>query len=171
MPRISRMLLDYPYYHIITRGVQKQIVFKCKNDFIKYLEIAKKAKRKYKILIYAYCLMSNHVHLLIETESAKSMSKFMHWLNRRYSEYYNARYKLAGHLWQGRYISKPILKDQYLIDCAYYIETNPIRANIVNNITDYSWCSYKERYLSQKEYLLDDIKGDTLKADSKTVQD
>jgi len=152
-------MLDYPYYHIITRGVQKQTVFKSGKDFTVYLEIVKKAKKKYKIQIYAYCLMSNHIHLLIETDTAKTMSKFMQQLNRKYSVYYNNKYKLTGHLWQDRYISKPILKEQYLLDCAYYIETNPIRAGLTANIIDYEWCSYRERYLSEKEYLLDDMKG------------
>ena len=139
MPRLPRAFINQSCYHIITRGNQKQKVFRQNKDYVIYLKILKKAKQKYKILIYSYCLMPNHVHLLIETLSSINMSKFMHWLNRGYSAYFNASYKTSGHLWQGRFISKPILKDQYMIHCANYIEPNPLRTKIpmVNNISDY----------------------------------
>lgn len=160
MPRLNRALMDYSYYHIITRGVRKQTVFRDDIDFINYLKIAKRAKKKFKILVYAYCLMANHVHMLVETETSKNMSKFMHSLNRTYAEYFNTKYDSAGHLWQGRYISKPILNSQYLLDCVYYIETNPLRASLVASISDYKWSSYNERCLSTHDVILDDIKGD-----------
>ena len=159
MPRFPRTFMDYPCYHIITRGNQKQAVFVAEKDYIAYLKILQKAKRKYQILLYSYCLMPNHVHLLIETPSSSSMSKFMQWLNRGYSAYFNHVYSTSGHLWQGRFISKPILKDQYFIHCANYIESNPIRAKIVTNIADYEWSSYGERCLFLKSELLDDIGG------------
>ena len=89
------------------------------------------------------------------------MSKFMHWLNRGYSAYFNASYKTSGHLWQGRFISKPILKDQYMIHCANYIESNPLRTKIpmVNSISDYKWSSYQQRCLSSKTTILDELRG------------
>lgn len=157
MPRLNRNLMDYPCYHIITRGNQKQTVFRKDGDRIKYLEILKKAKRKYGILLYSYCLMVNHVHLLIKTASASDMSKFMHWVNLAYVKYFNSTYDIVGHLWQGRFISKPVVKEKYLIDCATYIEANPIRAGITNDIEDYLWSSYRERYLLPEHFLLDNI--------------
>lgn len=158
MSRINRSLLNYNYYHIITRGNRKQIVFRTTEDYKKYLNILKKAKNKYKILLYAYCLMPNHVHLLIETKTSSDMSKFMRWINLAYATHYNNTYQILGHLWQGRFISKPIFKEKYLIDCAYYIESNPARANIVKDITEYKWNSYKERLLDTKLDLLDTFK-------------
>lgn len=160
MSRPNRMQLDYPYYHIITRGNQKQIVFRADGDCEYYLSSLKKAKRKYNILLYAYCLMPNHVHLLIETKSAHDMSKFMHCVNLSYVSYFNTKYEKVGHLWQGRYISKPILREKYLIDCASYIEANPVRKEMTKYIEDYKWSSYRERYLSTKRFLLDDISED-----------
>ncbi|MBC8473874.1 MAG: transposase [Candidatus Omnitrophica bacterium] len=159
MPRVPRTFMDYPCYHIITRGNQRQTVFMNEKDYTVYLGILKKAKRKYRILLYAYCLMPNHVHLLIESLSSLNMSKFMQWVNRGYSAYFNQVYRTSGHLWQGRFISKPILKDQYLVHCANYIESNPVRARIVENIADYKWSSYKERCLSSEPDLLDEIRG------------
>lgn len=167
MPRVPRTFMDYPCYHVITRGNQRQIVFRNEKDYSVYLKILRKAKHKYQILLYSYCLMSNHVHLLIETHSSSSMSKFMQWLNRGYSAYFNQVYKTSGHLWQGRFISKPILKDQYLMHCANYIESNPVRAKMVENIADYKWSSYKERCLSSEPIMLDEIR-DTLECNPGT---
>jgi len=105
--------------------------------------------------------MPNHTHLLIETESSHDMSKFMQWLNRGYSAYFNASYNTVGHLWQGRFISKLILKDQYMMHCANYIESNPLRTKVrmVDNISDYKWSSYKERCLYSEATMLDEIRG------------
>ena len=96
---------------------------------------------------------------LIETRSSHNMSKFMHWLNRGYAAYFNTTYKTSGHLWQGRFISKPIVKDQYLLHCANYVESNPLRANMIDNISDYKWSSYRERSLSLEGSILDKIEG------------
>jgi len=157
MPRILRTDMNYPYYHIISRGNQKQAIFKKEDDFAVYLALLKKAKRKYQILIHSYCLMPNHVHMLIKTESSSNMSKFMQWINRGYAAHFNVTYEKTGHLWQGRFISKPILKEKYLLDCVNYIETNPIRADIIKDMANYQWSSYKERYLLPEKFLLDDM--------------
>ena len=160
MARCSRTFIDNASYHITARGNQKQNVFLCTEDYEKYLSMVKKAKRKYKILLYAYCLMRNHVHMLIEAIKSKDMSKFMHWVNRGYTAYFNAKYGKTGHLWQGRFQSRPIVKGQYLINAATYIENNPVRAGIVNDPGDYRWSSYKERCLLANNNLLDEVKID-----------
>ncbi len=157
MPRISRTLIECACYHIITRGNQKQKVFKSDDDHIRYITILKKAKKKYKVSLYSYCLMPNHVHLLVEPESIANLSGFMHWLNRGYTAYFNAKYQKVGHLWQGRFKSKPIVKSQYLINCAEYIEANPVRAKIVTDIAAYPWASYNERCLSANKDILDEM--------------
>ncbi|MBU1006602.1 MAG: transposase [Candidatus Omnitrophica bacterium] len=163
MPRLARTFMKQSCYHVIIRGNQRQRVFKRGKDYVRYLRILKKAKKKYGILLYAYCLMPNHVHLLIEAATSMNMSKFMQWVNRGYSAYFNNTYKTVGHLWQGRFISKPIMKDQYMIHCANYIESNPLRTEIpmVDNIADYKWSSYRERCISSRKDMLDDIR-DTL---------
>jgi len=158
MSTVPRILLDYALYHIITRGNQRQRIFMCEEDYGKYLAILRKSKRKYKIRLYAYCLMPNHVHLLIEPESARMISKFMHWLSLGYTTYFNSKYGKVGHLWQGRFKGKPVLKGDYLIQCASYIEGNPLRADMVTDMTDYKWSSYKERCLYSGKFILDEVR-------------
>jgi len=157
MPRMPRVFMSYACYHVITRGNQKQIIFKDTDDFCNYLKMLKKALRENNILIYSYCLMPNHTHLLIEPKCLSDMSNCMHWLNRGYTAYFNAKYEKVGHLWQGRFKSKPIIKGRYLINCANYIEENPVRAGIVSDPSDYRWSSYRERCLLYDKTLLDDI--------------
>ena len=158
MPSIPRIFIDYACYHIITRGNQKQKVFKDEVDYAKYLSIVRKAKRKYKIRLCAYCLMPNHVHMLIEPTKAPLISKFMHWVNVGYTTYFNSKYVKVGHLWQGRFKGKPILKGKYLIQCASYIEGNPVRADIITDMADYKWSSYRERCLFSGKFILDEVR-------------
>ena len=159
MPTGPRLLIDNACYHIITRGNQQQAVFHQEKDYQKYLYSLRKYKKKYNILLYGYCLMLNHLHLLIEPIDIRNLSKFMQCLNRSYTGYFNKRYQKVGHLWQGRFISKVIVKDRYLLDCIEYVELNPVRANIVKTAADYPWSSYKERLLTvvTKDKLIDNL--------------
>ncbi len=81
------------------------------------------------------------------------MAKFMQGLSRAYTAYFNKRYKKVGHLWQGRFKSKVIVKDSYLIDCIHYVEFNPVRAKIVNSAGEYRWSSYQERVLDKNSFI------------------
>jgi putative transposase len=157
MARIARIFIENACYHIITRGNQKQAVFRGETDFRIYLNILGKAKTKNSIKLYAYCLMPNHVHLLIEPATVKDMSAFMHWLNRGYAAQFNNRHGTVGHIWQGRFVSKPIIKGSYLINCVTYIEANPVRASFTNDLAGYPWTSYAERCLLSKKSLLDEM--------------
>jgi putative transposase len=98
--------------------------------------------------------MPNHVHLVIEVNDPANVNKIMRGLNLSYTLYFNFKYKKVGHLWQDRFLSKIIYKDTYLLDCINYIETNPMRAELVDKITKYPWTSYNLR-LGQKKDILD----------------
>ena len=130
-------------------------VFQDELDYQHYLALLRHYKVRYRTKIYAYCLMSNHVHLLTETIKAKTLSKFMHGLNLAYSQYYKSRYPWNGHLWQDRYKSYIIEKEKYLVSCIEYIEANPIKAGLVFKGENYLWCSAKERMESNETGLLD----------------
>ncbi|HPM42899.1 MAG TPA: transposase [Candidatus Omnitrophota bacterium] len=155
MARVARILIDYACYHLMTRGNQKEKVFFQEEDYVRYLRILGRAKSRYGALLYAYCLMPNHVHLLVELENTRNMSKFMHWVNRGYTAYFNAKYERVGHLWQGRFRSKPILKGSYLLQCSEYIESNPVRSQLSPDLASYKWSSYTERCLSYDKDIID----------------
>jgi putative transposase len=148
MPGGPRTVLENALYHIMVRGNRKQKIFMEKADFEKYLLKMRKYKKRHRIKLYGFCLMPNHVHMIGEVSDKGSLAKFMHGLNRSYTAYFNEKYDKVGHLWQGRFKSKIILKDRYAIDCVNYIELNPVRARLVSAPHEYNWSSYKDRVLN-----------------------
>jgi putative transposase len=139
----------------MARGNQKQATFIEETDFMKYLDILRHYKRKYHFRLYGYCLMPNHVHLILEIKKSGDLSKVMQGLNQTYTIWFNEKYKKVGHLWQGRYKSKVIQKDKYMLECIAYVELNPLRANIANSPFDYHWTSWRPRLGYIKDDLLD----------------
>ena len=159
MARTARVFIENACYHITARGNQGETVFKEGADFKYYLKLIHKYKIRYGCLIYGYCLMRNHVHLLLEAPfGLKSMSSFMHGLNQTYAMVFNKKYNKVGHLWQNRYKNFVVLKDDYLINVISYIELNPVRAGIVSRPEDYPWSSYSARVLGKRDIILDQIK-------------
>ncbi len=142
MPRIFRILPEEGVLHILTRGNNRQEVFQDNADYKHYLHFLKFYKEEHNFFLYHYCLMPNHVHLIIETTQRTILAKLMKQINLAYLYHYKKRYSYFGHLWQGRYKSLIIDKDEYLITCGRYIELNPVRAKLVEDPKDYKWSSY-----------------------------
>ena len=155
MPRDARITAENACYHIITRGNQKQLVFKDDRDCQKYLSLLNKYKKHYKFKLYCFCLMPNHVHLLIQVKKQETLNKIMRSLNLSYTLYFNSKYEKVGHLWQDRYKSKIIEKDSYLLECINYIEANPVRASLVSHIDKYPWSSYN--FKATPDSILDNL--------------
>lgn len=153
----TRIFIENACYHIYARGNQKQIVFAAKDDFEFYLKQLKRYKDEYAFRLYGYCLMPNHIHLMGKSVEPGKLSKFMQCLQRSYTAYYNNKYEKVGHVWQGKFKTKLIMGDKYALDCIHYIETNPVRAKLVKNPKDYSYCSYSERNLSSNYDFLDEF--------------
>ncbi len=141
MARKPRIEFEGAFYHVIVRGNQRQEIFKEKGDFSKYLEILTKYKERYQYFLYCYVLMSNHVHLLIETQRTP-LSKILQGINQSYTMYFNRKYNTIGHLFQGRYKAILCDKDQYLLSLLKYIHLNPLRAKIVKGLREYRWSSH-----------------------------
>jgi putative transposase len=130
MPRIARVVAaGYPH-HITQRGNYKQKIFTDDTDRIKYLSLLKEESNRYHLIILAYCLMSNHVHLMAIPQSEDSLGKVFKYTNMKYSRYYNHKMRVSGHLFQGRFFSC-VLDEKHLITCARYIERNPVRGKLV----------------------------------------
>lgn len=142
MPRTARLIVpDYPH-HIIQRGHNRQPVFASDEDYLYYLENLREWKEKLGCRIYAYCLMTNHVHLIVNPgENATSLALLMKRLAGRQTRYVNKLEKRTGSLWEGRYKSSTISTNEYLLSCCRYVELNPVRAGIVTDPAEYRWSS------------------------------
>jgi len=141
MPRKPRIEIA-GYYHIINRGVAQRTVFKEASDYEYFEELMCFYAKSYGITIHNYCLMSNHYHLLLEIKQ-ENLSKFMRQLNMNYAIYFNKKYKRVGHLWQGRFKSWYVTDDAYLYTLMCYIEQNPLKANMVQELKEYPYSSYR----------------------------
>jgi len=156
MPRTARIAPNEYVYHILTRGNDRQNVFKDKKDYKKYLEILQRYKEKYKFKLYHYVLMTNHVHLVLETaQKGGNLSEIMKGINLSYAQYYKKRYRHIGHFWQDRYKSIMISKDNYLLACGSYVDLNPVRAKIVGDPKEYQWSSYNTYAYGRKDSITD----------------
>ena len=142
MPRALRNLLDLGYYHIFTRGNDRKQIFRCNDDYNHIFNIIKEALDMFQINILHYCLMPNHLHLLIQAIIAKELPKFMQRILQVYAAYFKKKYDSVGFVFQNRYKSLHINKESYLLECARYIEKNPLRAKIVTSLFEYPWSSF-----------------------------
>lgn len=133
---------DSNIYHVMTRGCGRRIIFEDNLDRSRYLSLLARFTRKHAVTILAWCLMDNHVHLLLEAPMA-SISKAMHDLGSTYSAYYNRRHGHVGHLYQGRFASQAIDSDTYLQTVLRYIHQNPVKRGI-SAMESYPWSSYQE---------------------------
>jgi REP element-mobilizing transposase RayT len=165
MARQLRIEYEGAFYHITSRGNQREQIFWDNKDREKFKNILRRTKERYSYLLHAYVLMDNHYHLLIETPYA-NIKQIMQNINTSYTVYINKRHKRTGHLLQGRYKAFIIDKESYLLELGRYIHLNPVRAGIVPRSEDYKWSSYRE-YInrSNKEGLTDT--SDTLYTFSK----
>lgn len=149
MPRTTREKSSTGIYHVMFRGVNHQIIFEDDEDCIKYLETLKTYQQKSGYTIYAYCLMSNHIHLLIK-EKTEDLGLTFKRIGASYVHWYNWKYNRRGHLFQDRYKSEVVENDRYFLTVLRYIHQNPLKAGIVKDISDYRWSSYNE-YLGETE--------------------
>ena len=142
MPRANRQISKTKVYHIIIRGIDKQDIFFFERDYYKFLKIIKEVKKDYNFDIYAYCLMTNHVHMVIY-DKEEQFSKIMQIIEIKYVKYFNKKYERTGHLFQNRFLSKQIENREYLKIVCRYIHQNPAKAGICKT-EDYKWSSYNE---------------------------
>jgi REP element-mobilizing transposase RayT len=141
MARRPRVHFPTALYHVIARGNQRQAIFSDEKDFRTYLSYLSEYKNKYSFHLYAYALMRNHLHLLMEAEESP-LSKIMQVLQFRYTRYFNKRYRKVGHLFQGRYKAILCDKDVYLLELVRYIHLNPVRAGMVRRPEKYPWTGH-----------------------------
>lgn len=138
-------------YHIMLRGINKQTIFEDEEDKLRLLETIEKYKEKSKFKIYGYCLMDNHVHLLIK-ETEECVSLIIQRISASYVYWYNHKYERCGHLFQERFKSENVETISYFITVLRYIHQNPIKAGLATNVFDCKWTSIQE-YLGHTHFI------------------
>ena len=142
MARRLRHILPGVAVHIVQRGVNRVCCFRTETDYLVYRSLLRQLSQKYDCAVHAYCLMTNHVHLLLTPASAESCIGLMRDLGRRYVPYFNRRYERTGTLWEGRFRSCIVESASYVLACHRYIELNPVRAEMVDQPSAYPWSSH-----------------------------
>ncbi|MDH5572813.1 MAG: transposase [Gammaproteobacteria bacterium] len=142
MSRPLRIEFAGALYHVTSRGDGRDDIYLDDADRMNYLEVLSDVCDRFNWVVHAYCLMSNHYHLLIETPDS-NLSKGMRQLNGVYTQRFNRKHNRVGHVFQGRYKAIIVQKESYLLELARYIVLNPVRAQMVRSARDWPWSSYK----------------------------
>jgi putative transposase len=144
MPRIHRIQVPDVPYHVTQRGNARQQVFFETQDYALYLDLLSRASEAAGLRVWAYCLMPNHVHLLVLPTGENSLAQAMCRTHADFARYFNLRNRACGHVWQARYFSTP-LDDAHLWQAMAYVERNPVRASLVPHAEEYAWSSARLR--------------------------
>ena len=142
MARPLRLEFPGALYHVTCRGNRRERIFSNRIDHLAWFDETERVCRRFHFIIHAFCLMENHYHVLIETPEG-NLGQGMRQLNSAYSQYYNRRHDLVGHVMQGRYKAILVQKDSYLRELARYIVLNPVRAGLVSTPDEWEWSSYR----------------------------
>ena len=151
MPRYPRNYIKTCYFHVIAQGINKNYIFDEKEDINFYIEKMNQLKKECEIEIIAYCVMNNHVHMLLKTYIIENLSKFMQRLNTTYALYYNKKYRRVGYVFRNRYRSEGIYNDVYLYNCIKYIHNNPVKAGMCKHPEEYPYSNYEKKEINCSE--------------------
>ena len=154
MPNNGRKMSESGFYHVIVKGDGGRILFEGEDDRRRFLDLLEASMSEEKVNIHAYCLMENHVHLLVE-DPDRRLSAFMKMLDERYAMYFAKRTGRVGHVFQGRYWSEPVEGDAYFLSALRYIHLNPVVGRICR-ARDYRWSSYSA-YLGGSSFATTDL--------------
>lgn len=152
MPRKPRKTLGSLVVHNISQGINKEFIFEQPSNKNKYIELMKKYSEKFNVIVIAYCIMGNHCHLLLYSESMENISKFMKEVNALYAMYYNRKNERVGYVFKYRFKSVPIYSEKQLFQCMKYIHMNPVKAKIVMKESEYMFSSYND-YLNKTGFI------------------
>jgi putative transposase len=141
VPRTARTKSTSGIYHIIIRGINRQTLFEEEEDSVKFIQTLQKYREICKYKLYAYCLMGNHLHLLL-MEGKEPLETVMRRICGSYVLWYNKKYGRVGYLFQDRFKSEPIEDDTYFLTVLRYIFQNPVKAGIVTRIQNFIWSNY-----------------------------
>ncbi len=161
MPRQPRLVIPGLPHHVTQRGNYRQKVFDDSRDFKKYSYWMLEYSQKYDVRILAYCLMDNHVHFIVIPTTSFGLAQLFKIVHMQYSLYKNRTQSKTGHLWQGRFYSN-VLDETHLLRAIRYVERNPLRAGMVNDLSKYIWSSAREHLGLEKKPIIKTADFDTI---------
>jgi putative transposase len=156
MGRQPRLVADGLVYHALNRGNNRARVFCHDADFQQFLDALAQTKERYPFRLYAYCLMDNHFHLVLEPAAGQKISRILQSLTVAHTWHYHQASTTSGHVWQGRFKSPVVSADEHLLTVMRYIESNPLRAGMVRDLSCYRWSSYPAHGLGQRLPVVDE---------------
>ena len=156
MPRAARKFLESGFFHVMVQGIKKEEIF-YKNQYKeKYIELIKIFLKKQNVKLIAYCVMNNHVHMILYSEDIKELTKFMERLNTTYAIHYNKNENRVGYVYRDRFKSKELYNQDYLTKCIKYVHMNPVKAGIVKEERDYKYSTYND-YINKTGIITEEI--------------
>ena len=136
-----RLVFPGAIYHVTARGDNRELTFLDDEDHRKYLALIARSKKQLQFKLHAYALMPNHVHLIVEPSESATISRIMQGITIAYTKWFNKRHTRVGHVFQGRFHSRLIEQDAYLLVASRYVHRNPVRAKLVQHPAEYPWSS------------------------------
>lgn len=152
MPRKAREKSSLCIYHIVLRGINQQIIFEDKYDYLQFISILKEYKESCGFKVYAYCLMNNHIHLLMEYTTV-NLEIIMKKIEVKFVRWYNRKYQRVGYLFQDRFKSEPVNEWKYFLTVFRYIHQNPMKAGVESGPGTYPWSSYRDYVVSDSSFV------------------
>lgn len=157
--RKNRVWYQGAIYHVMNRGINHMRIYRDESDYQFFLVLMKRTLKKYSCILHCYCLMTNHYHILLETQK-EEIWKIMKEIGQYYAEYFNKKYNRDGAVFRGRYNASLVENDEYFLETNRYITLNPVKAGIVKKPEQYKWCSYRTYLGLQNDQITQ--KGKTL---------
>jgi len=157
VPRQARTLGDHCIYHVMNRGQDGLDIFRGLHDYLAFLDMLMVARQRYKVELFAFCLLPDHFHLLVRPTKGDELSYCMQWLQTSYARRYNEYYACEGPLWQGRYKSCLVQENGCLLAMMRFIEAHPVRSGLAERALDYVWSSHRENYWGNRRQKLDQL--------------
>lgn len=142
MSRPPRIQAPGALYHVTSRGIRRALIFVDEYDHQVWLGMLGETVARFQFVVYAYCQMPNHYHLVLETPLG-NIAAGMHYLNGKYCQYFNRKHQLQGHVAQGRYYAEVIQREQHLLELARYVVLNPVRAGLVDDAAQWKWSNHQ----------------------------
>ena len=153
MARLARMVLPGIPHHVTQRGNRRERTFFEDGDYALYLDLLSDAAERHGVEVWSYCLMPNHVHIIAVPRDVDALARTFRHVHRHYTGYVNARMRVTGHLWQGRF-SSVAMDEQHLFAAFRYVALNPVRARLVTRAQDWSWSSAQAHFAGEDDHVV-----------------